>query len=452
MLIPDKLKKTVKIPVKIVDGEIIFFYGDKTPKLKDGTIGELILPDYALLDNNLKSNLQQKKNIQMLEKGVTLMVNMKNVDTQNKEFLQSLISIKSRPFSHQCAPIELLEPLFIQYRGSKNANLLNCRCSLPVLVSGVQLMLTDDSLNELKKTNMFQEIIDRLTRLSGIEFENQAIFLNAVNSVVGREITPTDQQLILKNALKIAVSLNHAYTLLSSVYETKRRSHTGNVFQFIYYKNGEHWHLIDNLRSQLEIEHEKSFYQIEQLPEKEGRLKTGNANVAFPDLYGKEEILARIRKIILRMLATRNLTSHSRMVCHEILHILLKLPFATIHSDYSILWSWRYEDDSLIHHKISLTKDRIEILSGGDPLKVVVDRWKGGTFIADFSPTPIRIIENSIRENETGNLFRYNDQFELDMLLIEWCDSLETNEVAEYYGIILTKNGEQIEEFSQQTF
>lgn len=43
--------KTVKIPVRIVNGQVKYFYGGNLPKIKDGIIGELILPEYGIVDD-----------------------------------------------------------------------------------------------------------------------------------------------------------------------------------------------------------------------------------------------------------------------------------------------------------------------------------------------------------------------------------------------------------------
>ena len=49
---------------------------------------------------------------------------------------------------------------------------------------------------------------------------------------------------------KKAVSVNQAYTIISTEFEKYRRSHTGNVFNKVYYKdeNTNTWSKLDNLR------------------------------------------------------------------------------------------------------------------------------------------------------------------------------------------------------------
>jgi hypothetical protein len=48
---------------------------------------------------------------------------------------------------------------------------------------------------------------------------------------------------------KSAISLNHAFTLISEAYETKRRSHSGNVFDRVYAEvDPGHWRSLDDHR------------------------------------------------------------------------------------------------------------------------------------------------------------------------------------------------------------
>lgn len=53
-----------------------------------------------------------------------------------------------------------------------------------------------------------------------------------------------------------AKSLNHAYRLTSEVFEPRRRSHAGNVFQEAFVNNGTVWAELDALRSGIEAKYE----------------------------------------------------------------------------------------------------------------------------------------------------------------------------------------------------
>lgn len=50
-----------------------------------------------------------------------------------------------------------------------------------------------------------------------------------------------------------ATSMNHAFTLVSRHYEKKRKSHSGNVFQRGYYRDGNRWFSFDDLRLQCQL-------------------------------------------------------------------------------------------------------------------------------------------------------------------------------------------------------
>lgn len=65
----DSLNKTVSIPIRYANGKIEYFYGGKLPKLKDGVIGELILPAYALEDKKFLENISKEVIVDFLPSG-----------------------------------------------------------------------------------------------------------------------------------------------------------------------------------------------------------------------------------------------------------------------------------------------------------------------------------------------------------------------------------------------
>ncbi|UIF87653.1 hypothetical protein KAF44_00370 [Cupriavidus necator] len=80
-----------------------------------------------------------------------------------------------------------------------------------------------------------------------------------------------------------AVSLNHAFTLLSKTYETHRISNTGNVYRHCFYQESDdRWYPLDDLRTGVRAQSERTLInaawsQIEQAlgwrPVTEGRRK-----------------------------------------------------------------------------------------------------------------------------------------------------------------------------------
>jgi len=46
------------------------------------------------------------------------------------------------------------------------------------------------------------------------------------------------------------VSLNHAYTVLSEAFEYWRKSHTGNIYERVFYRErNDRWYALDTLRN-----------------------------------------------------------------------------------------------------------------------------------------------------------------------------------------------------------
>lgn len=197
---PDKTAKTVRIPVRVKDGEIEYFYEENTSflkKIKDGTIMELIVPEYALQDKELTHKLNTEHEVFFLPKGTVLLADM-NVEIVSADMKPFVKSPEGFIYSHGFE-IELLEDQRLVLRGSKRAKLFPCKCKIPLL-------------NEE------------------------------------------------------AISLNHAYTLISQKVETSRSSHSGNVFNKIYYSSSdERYKNLGDLRDSIEAEYESD----ELIPSKE---------------------------------------------------------------------------------------------------------------------------------------------------------------------------------------
>jgi hypothetical protein len=68
----------------------------------------------------------------------------------------------------------------------------------------------------------------------------------------------------------VAISLNHAFTMLSKAYEKHRISNTGNVYSRVFYQDrNKHWYPLDDLRTGVQAEGERKLLnelwaQVEQ--------------------------------------------------------------------------------------------------------------------------------------------------------------------------------------------
>jgi len=194
--IPDPLAKTVSIPVKIENGEVTCFYGGKLPVI-DTIIGQLIVPAYSVKDKSF------------LEK----------VSTENKHDFFPMGTV-------------FLVQLFV-----KNWNMLDLK-----------------SINYLKDVRLKYNVQDLCPGyFAEIELTNPLQIL----------LRGTKKAILYSCSCKIpflnkdAKSINHAYSLISIEFEKDRISHTGNVFQKVYYQESDmKWYPLDNKRNQLEEKYE----------------------------------------------------------------------------------------------------------------------------------------------------------------------------------------------------
>lgn len=187
MIIPDPFKKTIKIPVRIVDGKAEYFYGGPFPKIRDVT-GDLVVPAFSVMEKSFVDEFSANDGAEILPRGTSLMVNVW-ADSGAPGLVKDV----------QCGPlsgnveVQLWEPLYLWHRGTKNSVLAPCKCFIP-------------ALNER------------------------------------------------------ASSLNHAYTIVSKAFETKRQTNTGNVFKKIYYRGGvDSWHMLQRLRDKFDAQFEQRF-------------------------------------------------------------------------------------------------------------------------------------------------------------------------------------------------
>lgn len=224
MILHNPFKKTIKIPVRVVNGSIGFFYDGKMPDLTEGVIGELILPDYAVKDEDLRARLQAEFVAEVIPTGSPLLIGMRfrevpedlwdRLYRSGGRLLSEDRTLPDRPIRDTEAsglsddpwridPISLVfvavlldEPLALRFRGTKKAVLEGGACIIPAL--------------------------------------------------------PDER--------RRAESINHAYTLVSQVFEPRRRSHSGNVFKRARYLTGDRWHRLEDLRREHEVKFEREAF------------------------------------------------------------------------------------------------------------------------------------------------------------------------------------------------
>ncbi len=128
VLLTDKLKKTIKIPIKIVDSKVQYLLGGNLPSLREGTVGNLIVPAHCVLDQTAIKVMNQERKVEFLPKKTIVMAHIKPDVLNIKK--EGLIPLYMREI-HVCPPlvegyfasIELQESLNLKYRGTKQAML-----------------------------------------------------------------------------------------------------------------------------------------------------------------------------------------------------------------------------------------------------------------------------------------------------------------------------------------
>ncbi|MGI8402222.1 MAG: hypothetical protein ACR2NS_11570 [Gemmatimonadaceae bacterium] len=141
MLIPDdEHGRTVKVPVRIVGGAFKPFYGGPWPPLKEGTIGDVIMPTSAFIQPHDAAILNAPLTSRILRKWVRLLVGV------NQPVLPTLpcksIELEFVGVYRGFVELHLRDNLYLKLRGTKRACLLPCDCYVP------SLRLKAASLNE----------------------------------------------------------------------------------------------------------------------------------------------------------------------------------------------------------------------------------------------------------------------------------------------------------------
>lgn len=137
----DKEKKTIKIPVRINKGQVHYFYGGNLPQMEENIIGELIIPEYGVIDAKFIDTCQKEEIVEILpeETIIKVAVRIKMIPEDKKNYIEQLDEFYTR--DNVFVEIILKESLFLLLRGSKKPTLNKCKCHIPSL--GVDA----DSLN-----------------------------------------------------------------------------------------------------------------------------------------------------------------------------------------------------------------------------------------------------------------------------------------------------------------
>lgn len=207
------LGSSVKVPARKVNGHWEFFYGGDIP-IKDGAVADIIVDKCMIDDCKFLANLKKKSSYKIMSSGTRLMVALtikdhSKIESQLHKYLQE-IPIKQISADKRFSPFGVRQQTrFVE---------------ITVGQPGQHSLALEGKTNG----GVWLE-------LEGMEPQS----LNVSHLSLPPEIKDTEVD-----------SLNYAFTLLSTVYEPWRRSHTGNIYHRIFYQeqNGI-WNPLNVLRN-----------------------------------------------------------------------------------------------------------------------------------------------------------------------------------------------------------
>lgn len=125
--------RTVRVPFRLVDGQLTYFYGGPLPTFKNGCIGELVLPAFDLAVDSVRETLLAEKIVPLLDASTPLLIRISNKSIPRTLAARCRSEILQGHSQTTCVRIRLVEPLSIRWRGAKLGNLEPAQCEIPAL-------------------------------------------------------------------------------------------------------------------------------------------------------------------------------------------------------------------------------------------------------------------------------------------------------------------------------
>lgn len=131
---PDPYEKTVQIPVQIVNGQIVYFYGTPKPQFREGAIGDLILPAYAVYNAEALKKWQMEIPIELFSAKTRLYLGMSRQKIP-EHLKEETINppIVSHAGEYRLVAVTIHQPLTMTLRGTKPARLNRVKCTLDAM-------------------------------------------------------------------------------------------------------------------------------------------------------------------------------------------------------------------------------------------------------------------------------------------------------------------------------
>ncbi|HLJ55176.1 MAG TPA: hypothetical protein VKT77_09050 [Chthonomonadaceae bacterium] len=217
--IPDKSAERMTIPVRISKGRVTYFYGGPMPRLTEGAVGDLVLSAHAIEDDEWSHTLRQQIEVEILPADAPLLLAMR-FDKIPRDLYKHLYEYDSATLRHRFP---------FDWQGENEGGLRREYMAdakhwinfgfVPILLEGpLSLLLRGAKPAELRPARCRIPALD-----------------------------------------DSAISVNHAYTLVSQQFEPDRASHTGNVFDRARFEMDGRWRRLAELRESREADYERQY-------------------------------------------------------------------------------------------------------------------------------------------------------------------------------------------------
>jgi hypothetical protein len=130
-MIPNRFSKTIRIPIRIENGQPKFFYAGELPKLAEGAVGDLVLYAHAILRKEDRELLDVERDRELLPTGTRLLIEVSQPSQQPGVVTLQFHEVDSHV--NTFVEVHLREPLRLQLRSTKKARLLPCHCQVTAL-------------------------------------------------------------------------------------------------------------------------------------------------------------------------------------------------------------------------------------------------------------------------------------------------------------------------------
>ncbi len=204
-----KKNDSIRFPVSY-DGQNWKLLNGSNIPVKKGTYGELILSSSVINSQTLVNAINCEKRIKIFDEGDKLLVGLLLKDDNDKIHNKYLKNIGKANIS-------------VNYKGSHSSSFFEIEIGSP---------------NQSQTHQGHKE--------GGLWFIMKGFHVTGID--VSSIIIPNFPE-------KIPQSLNHAFTILSEIYEPWRISHTGNIYDKILYKSDKGiWYPLSEFRNKIETD------------------------------------------------------------------------------------------------------------------------------------------------------------------------------------------------------